>query len=105
MLRITSEQIGNGIRLKLEGRLGGPWVNELERAWRRAAASVAPADIAIDISEISFADAEGRELLERICRQGASLEGSGCMCADLAERIKKASSKTSPRPESRSKGR
>jgi anti-anti-sigma regulatory factor len=105
MLRITTDQTGKSSQMKLEGRLGGPWVDELERAWYRAIASAKPSEIVIDISEISFADAEGCKLLQWMCQQGAKLKARGCMCADLAERIKKASFETPLKLSGRVKGR
>lgn len=104
MLRISTDQAGTTTTLKLEGRLGGPWVDELERAWFRLAAS-SPRQIVVDISEISFADAEACKLLQWMWQQGATLKGSGCMCADLVERIKRAGSEMPYEPRERRKGR
>ena len=33
MLKITTHDNGRRIVLELEGKLVGPWVNELERVW------------------------------------------------------------------------
>lgn len=104
MLRISTEQVGTSTTIKLEGRLSGPWVDEFELTWFRLADSP-PTQIVIDISEISFADAEAVKLLQWMCRQGAALKGSGCMCADLVERIKRASSEMPYEPREQRKGR
>src|ERR1017187_41000 len=41
MLKITLHDSAREFRLKLEGRLSGPWVNELEQCWKTAS-STAP---------------------------------------------------------------
>ena len=35
MLKITTHDNGKRIVLELEGKLVGPWVNELERVWHQ----------------------------------------------------------------------
>lgn len=55
--------------LKLEGRLVGPWVGELDRAWRPLIPSLGQKKLRIDLREVSFADGEGRKILAEVYRQ------------------------------------
>jgi hypothetical protein len=65
--------------LEVEGRLAGPWVEELDRCWEAERSRVDAADITVRLSNVSFIDETGKELLTRIFHAGARLEGSGCM--------------------------
>ncbi len=88
VLKITVETRGTEIRFTLEGRLAGPWVHELEKAWRETAAVGGTVHIVVDMSEVTFVDNAGRELLEQLCVGGAALKASGCMMRCLVEEIK-----------------
>lgn len=69
MLRITIHERAGGIRMELEGRIAGPWVDELDRAWRSLAAGGSSSDLVIDIRNVAFVDARGKEVLRRIHQQ------------------------------------
>ena len=68
LLRITVQKRSGSILLKLEGKLVGPWVEELERIWRAGKASEA---VWVDLYQVSFVDASGKDLLEQMCQGGA----------------------------------
>jgi hypothetical protein len=89
VLKITTEAKPEATRIKLEGKLAGPWVGELERAWRSAAEGRPAAEIILDLSDVTFIDAEGRKLMAWICRQGARFHTSGCMTRWIVEQIQK----------------
>lgn len=72
MLRITL-QSGDETVLKLEGKLRGPWVEELERSWEAARTPRQGKPLAVDMGEVSFIDPRGKELLLRMQREGARL--------------------------------
>ncbi|PYU27772.1 MAG: hypothetical protein DMG32_05245 [Acidobacteria bacterium] len=73
--------------LEVEGRLAGPWVEELERSWEAERQKAPSADIIVRLSSVSFIDEAGKELLTKIFRAGAKLEGSGCMVRAVIARI------------------
>jgi hypothetical protein len=83
MLRISRvETDGTGTRLRLEGRLVGPWVDELERA----CAAVAPEEprLELDLSEVGFLDADAIALIQRLMDRGVIISGcSRFVCAQL----------------------
>ena len=86
MLRITVEKNGSFYRLKLAGKLGGPWVPEMEKAWRTALCSPAT-QIEIDMKEVTAVDEDGRELLVSMHQAGARLVAQGVEMTALVEEI------------------
>ena len=75
MLRITIQESAEASTFKLEGKLTGPWVRELEQAWTgAAAASTMPArTVVVDLAEVTYIDCAGRDLLARMHASGATL--------------------------------
>jgi anti-anti-sigma regulatory factor len=89
MLKISvkNEEPQKQVLLEVEGRLAGPWVSELERCWEGARQKVPPETIVVRLSNVSFIDDAGRELLGRISNAGSKLEGHGCMVRAIIARI------------------
>jgi hypothetical protein len=79
MLRITEQPLPpDGRVIVLEGRLVGPWVEEL----RRVVSGRAPGEVTIDLGALSFADADGLTLLRSLRDSGVQLASpSGFMAA------------------------
>jgi len=69
MLRITVREDQRTHTIKLEGKIGGPWVEELERTWSALGPSLGSKRLQLDLRDVAFADDKGRELLHRIYRQ------------------------------------
>jgi hypothetical protein len=86
MLRITVHQDGALCRLKLAGRLGGPWVAETEHAWFSALCSTSKR-IEIDMRDVTGVDGAGRELLAVMHQAGAHLVAEGVEMTALIEEI------------------
>ena len=89
MLKITTLDRDGRTVFELEGRLAGPWVEELKDCWQSAVA--ANRRISIMLKQVSFIDAAGKELLIEICRSGAEIDGAGCMTSANVEEIKQGS--------------
>lgn len=85
MLRITIDEGREAVVLRLEGKLIGPWVEEVELCWRRAFATLGDRSVYIDLSAVSFVDTAGGALLARMQQAGFRLAGSGCMMGALDE--------------------
>jgi len=77
----------NAATLKLEGRLAGPWVSELERSWRAVKDDSRDKPVMVDLCEVTFVDAEGRKLLSWMYEQGARLRTFGCLAKGIVEEI------------------
>jgi anti-anti-sigma regulatory factor len=72
MLKIVAERYGHGTQtLFLEGRLIGPWVEELERACEHALA-LSPS-VTLDLGSVSFVDRDGAALLRALAGRHADL--------------------------------
>jgi len=89
MLKITTVTEPDRIRLKLDGKLAGPWVEELARAWESTTGGSEHRHIVVNLSEVTFIDADGKRLLARMFQQGAEFEAGGCMTSCVIEEIKR----------------
>lgn len=87
MLKITIDNALNAATLKLEGRLAGPWVGELERSWHAVKDDSRDKPVIIDLCEVTFVDAEGRKLLSWMYGRGARLRTFGCMVKGIVDEI------------------
>lgn len=88
MLRITEKNGSRPTTLQLDGKLAGPWVEELERAWRRLSASSPDTPIIVDLSGVTFIDSEGRKLLSSMVEQGADLRAAHLMTKYIVDQVK-----------------
>ena len=87
MLRITLIKNPHIITLRVEGRLTGPWVGELERTWRAVASDPANGRVSVDLTDVTFVGEEGKKLLENMYGEGAKLKASRCVTRRLVEEI------------------
>ncbi|SPE32536.1 conserved hypothetical protein [Acidobacteriia bacterium SbA2] len=90
MLKITTHNSTNAATLNLEGKLAGPWVDELERSWRAVKDHAPDKPVIVDLCEVTFVDAEGRRLLSSMYEQGARMRTFGCMAKGVVEEIVRA---------------
>jgi anti-anti-sigma regulatory factor len=88
VLRITVEQNAEAMILKLEGRVAGPWVAELNRLWKETAPNLAQRKLSLDLRETTYADACGIRVLQTIYVQtGAAILASTPWTQYLAEEV------------------
>ena len=71
----------------LEGRLVGPWVDELRRITNDAGAAHDAARLTIDLCGLTGMDTEGQKLLEELLQRGATLHCSDVMNQYLIEQM------------------
>ncbi|HTV53759.1 MAG TPA: hypothetical protein VMI06_02470 [Terriglobia bacterium] len=74
MLRITTHQDNETVRLQVEGELVGVWVKELELAWRAACASLAGRRLLVDLIGTTQVDMAGQYLLALMHKQKDSVQ-------------------------------
>lgn len=75
MLRITEDRPTASLtRLRLDGRVMGEWVGVLARAC--ASAREGGAELALDLTGVSFLDPEAVRLVKRLMRGGVEVSGS-----------------------------
>jgi ABC-type transporter Mla MlaB component len=81
MLKIEcSQPADNLINLKLEGRVIGPWVEEVRRVSEKALASGAA--LTFDLSEVTFVDREGIALLRDLRDRQAMILNTSVFVAE-----------------------
>ncbi len=87
MLKITTLLNAKSTVLRLEGRLAGPWVQELERCWDSTVGTPTDHPLCLDLSAVTYVDSDGKDLLKKIHRQGAKLIASGCLTSCIVNEI------------------
>lgn len=87
MLKITTLLNADSTVLRLEGRLAGPWVQELERCWDSTVGTSTRDLLSVDLSGVTYVDSEGKDLLKKIHQQGAKLVASGCLTTCIVNEI------------------
>jgi anti-anti-sigma regulatory factor len=88
LLKIT-EQRGiepESLSLLIEGRLAGPWVEELNGYCRKMSEAHQHCTV-IDLTGVTFIDANGKALLAQLWQQGTELRASGCLTKCIVEEI------------------
>lgn len=74
--------------MRLEGRVAGPWASELDRVWVETAPRLASRKLIIDLHNVTYADAAGKQVLRSIYAQTrAQLLASTPWTQFLAEEI------------------
>jgi len=83
--------------LKLEGRLAGPWVAELDRLWEQTSPARGGKKLALDLRETTFADAGGIRTLRLIYSQtGAAILAGTPWTQYLAEEVTRSDAEQKP---------
>jgi anti-anti-sigma regulatory factor len=78
--------------IQLEGRIAGPWVEELSRTWKEQAPLLAQKKLSLDLRGITYSDASGMQALRDIYAQtGAEFVTGSAWTHFLAEEVKRAS--------------
>jgi anti-anti-sigma regulatory factor len=72
MLRIVAlGRPGDGATLSLEGRVIGPWVDELRQSCQRVLAT--GATLTVDLAEVTFVERNGVRLLKDLLDSGVAV--------------------------------
>jgi hypothetical protein len=66
-LRITIENNPNAV-IKLEGRVVGPWADELATVWGDFAITLNGQRVTLDLRGVTYIDVNGMRVLRKICR-------------------------------------
>src|ERR1700735_3862395 len=66
MLRLTTKETEDLVEVKLEGRIAGPWTVELGRVWSETAPRLGGRELALDLSDVTYADEAGKQILAQI---------------------------------------
>jgi len=86
MLKISTTEDDQSVRLQLEGALAGSWVKELELSWRTANAALHGRSLCVDLTGTTRVDMAGHYLLKLMHKEGAHFLASGAaMYAVISE--------------------
>jgi len=89
MLRITTQEDPKAVTLVLEGKCRGPWVDELERSWRKSIALAVGKVLRVDLEQVGFVDGRGKKLLAEMYAAGVELNApGGLMVTSIVEEIR-----------------
>jgi anti-anti-sigma regulatory factor len=89
MLRITLVREAEPPTLKVEGKLSGPWVGELEHTWSEFLREGITPTVQVDLSGVTFISREGKKLLREMLEQGADLQSRSLMTQFILNQIRK----------------
>lgn len=87
MMRITQQQTGETMTLKIEGRLAGEWANEMRRCWDEILKNARSRVIRLDLTEVTFIDGAGKELLAAMFASGAVPGAANVMTKAVIEQL------------------
>jgi len=76
MLRITVNDSAGVLTFRLEGRLEGPWVRELEQCWRSMVDGAKT--VRVDLTGVTYIDAAGKAQLAEMHEHGAQFIAGDC---------------------------
>jgi anti-anti-sigma regulatory factor len=77
LLRITRISEPDAITLKLEGKLAGPWVEELQKTWRSVKETAGDQAFVVDLNDVTYIDEPGERLLRQMHTVGTVLVAEG----------------------------
>ena len=88
MLKITITEDVEEATLKLEGKLIGPWIEELARCWKAVVPALESKAVVVDLDAVTFVAEPAKSLLVEMCAQGARLVGRGPLIAHIIADIR-----------------
>jgi hypothetical protein len=88
MLRVSYSETPAGQRWQLCGRLAGSWVDELRSFWRYTRQHAHNARAVFDLTDVTFIDESGEELLSEFQSAGGEFVASGVENKDLLATLK-----------------
>ncbi len=91
MLRITVHDNQESLCFRLEGKLAGVWVKEVEQCWQSTLAHQRKPIFRVDLTGVTFIDAAGKTCLAAMHRQGAELVAADCLTKEIVAEITQAS--------------
>ena len=87
MLKIVEQENEQSLTFKLAGKLAGEWTPELERCWRLAVMEQQPASVNLDLTEVTFVDDAGKQLLMAMADRQVKLIAGDVQMRALVEQI------------------
>ena len=87
MLMITEQRNADALTFKLAGALAGDWAIEFKRCWRDAASPSGASRFVVDLTEVTFVDEVGKELLGLMMKEGAEMIARDILMKSIVQEI------------------
>lgn len=87
MLRISVADDAGLRTYRLEGRLTGQWVSELEECWRQAQDKGSIERVRFDLTQVTSIDTAGKSFLAARHSEGAEFTASCCLMRAVVSEI------------------
>jgi hypothetical protein len=84
MLRVEFQDVGNNATMRLEGRFVGPFAKDTRDLVTRGKI---PMRLIVNLSEVTFVDAVGEEVLLWLARIGGEFVAENCYPRHVCERL------------------
>jgi hypothetical protein len=85
MLRVEFRDVGNTVTMRLEGRFVGAFAKDTRDLVMRCKI---PLQLVVNVSEVTFVDAVGEEVLSWLARVGGEFVAENCYPLHVCERLK-----------------
>ena len=85
MLTITIQPTSDGTTFKLDGKVVGPGVQNLERLWRHAREHALHRTVRVDLTSVLLVDRDGKRLLKWMHEDGAELMAKDSVMKSVIE--------------------
>jgi anti-anti-sigma regulatory factor len=96
LLRITIQNDQGVTQFILEGKLAGACVCELEKCWQNSIVKQSPAQVVIDLTNVTYVDNSGRELLSQMFQEGTRFTARLLMPKSIIQEIECGSEPSQP---------
>lgn len=94
MLKITVQNGGKDITVRLEGKVSGPWADELENTWHGLETSLGRKQLWVDLREVRYIDQAGRKVLTEMGKSHAEFLADSPLTRYFAEEAMRAAQVT-----------
>jgi len=84
MLKAELQKSTNATTLHLEGRLAGLWAKSVMSLVTTCSS---PAKLLVDLTDVTYVDACGEEILKWLAAIGAEFAAESCYARDICERL------------------
>jgi hypothetical protein len=85
MLRVEFQDVGETVTMRLEGRFVGPFAEDTRDLLTRCKV---PVRLIVNLSEVTFVDALGEEMLSWLARIGGEFIADNCYPLHVCERLR-----------------
>jgi len=74
-------------RLVLEGKLVGPWTDELRPAWEKAKAELGGRELVVEVKNLIVINQAGENVLLELMQEGAKIRGRGVFTRHILKQL------------------